>query len=119
MNNKGQVLVIFLLILPILLVAFVTTVELGLLMTKTYKVKQSTKEAIRYALKSDTDVLERLLSKNTDCTYEVSKNEDRISVVIKGRYNALFGKILNKSFYDFEYNFIGYIDNGKIIIKEE
>ena len=120
LNNKGQTLVMFILVLPVILMAFVTTVELGMLMTKTYKTKQSIKQALKYAV--DTNNIEGsnlLLQKNIDGTYDISNKNGTIEIVVKGSYKAIFGSILKKSKYEYEYRYIGYNDSGKIIIKEE
>ena len=120
MNNKGQVLVMFVLLLPVILMAFVTTIELGMLMTKTYKVKQSIKQAVKYAVNThDMEGSNLLLSKNIDATFDISNHNGTIEIICKGSHKTLFGSVLKKDKYDYEYRYIGYIDNGKVIIKEE
>ena len=119
MNRKGQVLVLFLLLLPILLMLLAIVVDLGLLMTRTYKVKSSVKEAITYGLKTDDmEGMELLLNKNIDDDYSI-KNNDNIEIEINGSYKAILGNILNKKIYKYKFKYLGYIDNEEIIIREE
>ena len=119
MNNKGQVLVLFLLLLPLLLMVFALVIDLGLLMHRTYKVKDSVKEAITYGLiNDDIEGMKVLLNKNIDDNYTISTN-DNIEININGSYKAILGNIFNKKIYKYSFKYLGYIDNDNIVIKEE
>ncbi len=50
MNNKGQTLVLFLFILPILLVMFITLYQLGHLQLEKKELEKSMEEVIRYGV---------------------------------------------------------------------
>lgn len=119
MNNKGQVLVLFLLLLPLLLMVLALVIDLGLLMHRTYKVKDSVKEAITYGLiNDDIEGMKVLLNKNIDDNYTISTN-DNIEININGSYKAILGNIFNKKIYKYSFKYLGYIDNDNIVIKEE
>jgi len=119
MNKKGQVLVLFLLLLPIMIMLFAMVVDLGLLMTRTYRVKQNIKQAIKYGLESgDIESMKLMLDKNIDDEYVVSTNGN-IEITLNGTYDTIFTNIFKAKSYEYNYKYLGYIDNGEIIIKEE
>lgn len=119
MNKKGQVLVMFLLLIPALFMILALVVDLGMLLSKTYKIKSSVKEAISYGLKTnDIEAMEVLLNNNVDGEYTISTNGN-IEIKVKGSYKAILGNIFNKDFYKYEFKYLGYIDNENIVITEE
>ena len=86
---------------------------------KTYKIKDVTKEAIRYGLESnDIEGMEVLLNKNVDGNYVISVNNN-IEVSVSVSYKAILGNIFNKNIYKYEFRYLGIIDDGEIIIREE
>lgn len=118
MKNKGQVLVCFIIILPILLMLLALVIDLGFMMIKTYRVKDTVKSAIEYGLKSnDIEGVETLLNKNLEDSYTITNN-DNIEISVNGSYKAILGNFFNKDIYKYKFKYIGYIDNDKIIIKE-
>ncbi len=118
MNNKGQVLVIFLLLLPIIIMVFALVIDLGFLMSRTYKVKQTMKQAITYGLETgNIDGTRVMLDKNLEDTYELKENGN-LEITVKGSYKTIFGSIFKKNTYDYEFKYTGYIDDSKVVIKE-
>lgn len=118
-NNKGQVLVLFVLLLPVLLMLLALVIDLGLLMVRTYHVKDSVKEAIKYGLTNDDiEGMEVMLKKNITDTYNLSTNGN-IEIEVSGTYRATLGKIFNKDLYKYQFKYLGYKDGDKIIIREE
>lgn len=123
MNNKGQTLVIFVLLIPVLLVLLAITIDLGFLLNETNKVKQNIIEVIDYGLDSDStnkevemyDILK--LNIGNDKNINISTNNN-IRVMVSGEYKSLFSKLIkNKVKYNYVYN--GYIKDGEKIIKKE
>ena len=122
MNNKGQTLVIFVLLIPVLLILFAITVDLGLLLNETNKVKQNIIEAIDYGLNTDSsnkevemyDLLKKNIS-NNNITISIN-NEIKVTVI--GEYKSLFSGLL-KNKYKYNYTYKGYNKDGSNIIKKE
>ena len=115
MNNKGQVLVIFLLLIPALFLMFAVAIDVGTVMTKTYKIKKVIKESIRYGLKDyDIEGVGVLLDKNDVGEYTVTSNNN-IEIKVSGNIKTPF----TKKDYPYGYKYLGYIDNGEIKIIEE
>lgn len=119
MNNKGQTLILFVLLLPVMVMVFALVVDTGLLMTRTYKVKASIKDALNYGLSSnDYEGMELMLSKNLDDKYSISTNGN-IKISVDGSYHTMMGQIFKRQVYNYHFSYIGYNDDGNIHIEEE
>lgn len=123
MGNKGQTLVIFVLILPILLLLFALIWEVGNLGLTTNKYETEIKDTIEYGLnhldnENLEEVLTNLLKANLDGDISVEINNQVIKVNVKQKYDALFNNLLNNRF-DIDLTYNGYIENEKLIIQKE
>ena len=123
MGNKGQTLVIFVLILPILLLLFALIWEVGNLGFTINKYETEIKDTIEYGLnhldnEKLEEVLTSLLKANLDGDINVAINNQVIKVNVKQKYDALFNNLLNNRF-DIDLTYNGYIENGRIIIQKE
>ena len=121
MGNKGQTLVIFILILPILFILFALIWEIGNLSITLNKYETEIKDTIEYGLKHlDNENLEiiltDLLKENIKGDITVEINNQVIKVTVKEKYDALFN--FNHKF-DIDLTYNGYIENEKIIIQKE
>ena len=118
MNKNGQVLVCFVILLPILIMIMALVIDLGFMMVKTYKAKDTVRIAIKYGLENnDIEGVKTILDKNINDKYEINTNGN-IEITINGSYKAILGRIFNKEIYNYEFKYIGYIDNDEIYIKE-
>ena len=123
MGNKGQTLVIFVLILPILLLLFALIWEVGNLGLTINKYETEIKDTIEYGLnhldnENLEEVLTNLLKANLDGDISVEINNQVIKVNVKQKYDALFNNLLNNRF-DIDLTYNGYIENEKLIIQKE
>lgn len=123
MGNKGQTLVIFVLILPILLLLFALIWKVGNLGFTINKYETEIKDTIEYGLNHLDDenlekVLTNLLKANLDGDINVDINNEVIKVNVKQKYDALFNNLLNNRF-DIDLTYNGYIENNKFIIQKE
>lgn len=123
MGNKGQTLVIFVLILPILLLLFALIWEVGNLGLTTNKYETEIKDTIEYGLnhldnENLEEVLTNLLKANLEGDINVEINNQVIKVNVKQNYDALFNNLLNNRF-DIDLTYNGYIENNKFIIQKE
>ena len=101
MNNKGQVLVVFVIILPIFLLILTFVVDYGLLSIEKRKIDNNTYDAIKYYIDNidDDNVLEKtkdLLNKNLD-NIEISiiENNNSVEINVKSNYKSLYNSITN------------------------
>ena len=113
MDSKGQSLVIFILILPILLLLFVLIWEIGNLSIKVNKYENEIKDVVEYGL---NHLDSENLKENIEGNINVSINNKVIKINVKQKYDALFN--LNHKF-DINITYHGYIENEKIIIQKE
>lgn len=123
MDSKGQTLVIFVLILPILLLLFALIWEVGNLGLTINKYETEIKDTIEYGLNHLDDenleeVLTNLLKANLDGKISVEINNQAIKVNVKQKYDAMFNNLLNHKF-DIDLTYNGYIENKKLIIQKE
>ena len=123
MGNKGQTLVIFVLILPILLLLFALIWEVGNLGFTINKYETEIKDTIEYGLnhlddENLEDILTNLLKANLEGDINVEINNQVIKVNVKQKYDALFNNLLNNRF-DIDLTYNGYIENNKFIIQKE
>lgn len=123
MDSKGQTLIIFVLILPILLLLFALIWEVGNLGFTINKYETEIEDTIKYGLNHLDDenleeVLTNLLKANLDGKISVEINNQTIQVNVKQKYAAMFNNLLNHKF-DIDLTYNGYIENKKLIIQKE
>ena len=124
MNRNGQVLVSFLLVLPLLLIILVFVVDMGLLKVSVRKVEHVIKEAITYELKSSeisdsrvNDYIKNNLSDIKDVNIIVGTDNIKVSVSVYKK--SIFNSLIKNKNYTISKSYYGYKENDKIkIIKE-
>lgn len=127
MDRKGQVLVGFLLLLPLLLILFVFVIDIGFMKVEERKLENTVKEAITYGLKQESpeeevqQQVETMICKNIDNIefLDTVVTNGNIQVHLSTRQKNVFGIILNQRMYKIEKRYQGYLENETIkIIKE-
>ncbi len=127
MDRKGQVLVGFLLLLPLLLILFVFVIDIGFMKVEERKLEYTVKEAITYGLKQESpeeevqQQVETMIRKNIDNIefLDTVVTNGNIQVHLSTRQKNVFGIILNQRMYKIEKRYQGYLENETIkIIKE-
>ncbi len=127
MDHKGQVLVGFLLLLPLLLILFVFVIDIGFMKVEERKLENTVKEAITYGLKQESpeeevqQQVETMIRKNIDNIefLDTVVTNGNIQVHLSTRQKNVFGIILNQRMYKIEKRYQGYLENETIkIIKE-
>lgn len=102
LNNKGQVLVIFVILLPIFLIIITGLVDIGLLSYNKKKLDSNTYDAVEYYLDNceDTNVINNtkaLLNKNLkDIDINIDDNNDTVKIKVEKEYNSIYSVIRNK-----------------------
>ena len=125
--GKGQVLVGFLLLLPLFLILFVFVVDVGFMKIAERSVENTIKEAITYGLKQEQlpedekqQKIETILKKNIDSIQmlEVTVTSEEIKVHVVVTRQNLFGTLINQRIYKIDKTYKGYNDQKIRIIKE-
>lgn len=116
MNNKGQVLVLFVIILPIILLLLIMTIEVGDIYLDKEKTKNTIKEIIRDNLKQEpnSEKINTLINQNIKDIEEknIFISEDEIRIYIS-QNKKLLGRNLK-----LEYKIKGIKENEIIKISE-
>ena len=120
MNNKGQTLVLFVLLLPLLLIVMMLVLETGLLLVEKNKIDSEVRYAVKYALKLDTidaDKVNNVLIDNLgdDINTNIKISTSDIRIEVDKDYKFLF---LKKE-YAIKSSYHGYISDGTIKIERE
>lgn len=122
MGNKGQSLVVFVLLLPIIFILFTIIWEFGNLSFQVSYYKNEVKSTIRYGfdhLNDDNleEKLNTLITKNINGESKIEKKNNFIRINVKTKYENIYSKLLHIS--DIDITYIGYKENNKLVIKEE
>ena len=126
MNSKGQVLVLFILLIPCLLVCMAFVIDIGNLYRENKHLESSIKDGLYYGLNNANLVnvkekTEELIRKNVDDIEEIKiqKNEDYLQIYVRKDYKGLFSFLFQNNIYKIESTYYGYKTDGKIIINKE
>lgn len=124
LNNKGQSLVMFILIIPILLLVMVMVIDIGNVMYYKRSVDNINKIVIDYGLDnidSDTvvkDMIELGSANNEDIEFNVRFYDMEFYVSSTYYVEGIFSNIMNIEGYSVVSQYKGYIDDSKNIIKK-
>ena len=88
MNKKGQVLVIFIIFIPIIILIFTLIVDIGNMYIQKRNISNNLKYAVEYSNKNNTNI-EEILNKNLD-KIKIEYNDEEIQITKK--YNGIFIK---------------------------
>lgn len=118
LNNKGQSLVMFVLIIPILLLIMILVIDVGNVIMNKQELDNVNYLTIEYGLEhlEDSDLenkLAKMIVVNDLKLKEISVNVevDRINVVLKKTVNGIIAKKFK--IFDIESKYVGYIENEK------
>lgn len=124
MNNKGQSLVLFILIIPILVGIMAVVLDVG----KVYSYKEKQESVLElmivYGLDSmeDEDVEEKirsLLALNLkEDTYQFKIENDEIYMMTSGQVEGIFSSMLGFLKFDVKTEFHGFYRDGKRMIEK-
>lgn len=121
LNNKGQVLVMFVLLIPIFLLMLVFVVDISNLYIKKDGLNNINYLVIDSILDKGIDDLEikNLILKNDkdiNINY-ININDDVVEISLEKEYNGIFSHLVGKKIYNIESNYKGYKENNKKIIE--
>ncbi len=124
MNKKGQVLVVFVLILPLILILLGLVIDIGNTLIIKKKTENSLQEAIQYVFKNNDEINIDLLEKNIKENIKdyknlrIDYNENIIKVDLEVMYKSIFTSIFGIGSNTAEIN-LKYNVQNKTFIREE
>lgn len=109
MNNKGQTLVIFIILLPMFLALCAFVIDVGLMTYENIKLKNTTKSVLNSVVdknKINEDDIKKLYQKNkiNIDNIEIIINDEIIQIKNQYFIDSLFGKILQIKEYEVRVN---------------
>lgn len=114
MNSRGQVLVIFVILLPMFLMILTFVFDLGMLSIEKRKCDNNTYDALEYYLDSNNkDKAIKLIKNNiNDVSVDIIDSENSVEISVSKKYKGIYNII-----YDNEINitYIGNKETKKII----
>ena len=94
MNKKGQSLVLFIILLPVIILALALVVDTGLM----YNAKIKGNNLLKEAVEDDLDIDEYFSLNNFEIVSKEVKSEEGC-VIITSRVKSVFGQIIGKNEY--------------------
>lgn len=120
LNNKGQSLVMFIVLIPLLLIVLAMVVDIGNLVNTKIEINSVNKLAISYGIDNidkDTvsDEVKDIINKNYKDIDDIKIDikDKRITINLKCYSKSIFGNIIGTQGYLIESSYKGYMDNDK------
>ncbi|MDD3452742.1 MAG: pilus assembly protein TadG-related protein [Bacilli bacterium] len=127
MNNKGQTLVLFVMLLPVILVVMGIVVDLGMISITKRKIDNNIKQVIEVNLEkmennySQDEIknnINNLLTANLGMIENnIVLSEDQIEITVNKKINYIFAFLFNKKNIDYSVTYIGIINDNQIKIQ--
>jgi len=124
-NKKGQVLVLFVLLIPILLSCLTLVIDVGINYNTKRKVSNVTKDILEYGLNNIQNnniekEMQKLFKENlsSEHTVIINKSNNQIEINIDGKVASIFSYLIEDAKYAFDITYVGEINNGKIKIEK-
>jgi len=103
MNNKGQVLVMFLILIPFILILFAYVIDKCYLLYQENSQKNIGNIVCEYALNSEnleSDIKQLALENDSKLEkIKVTRNNNEITITLEKNIDSILGRLLGKSTY--------------------
>lgn len=118
-NNKGQALVLFIALLPLILLVLLGTLEVINLAYQKSKILSTSKSIIASCLDNCADEEIKKLYQDNNLNYEnmAITTEDNINIKAEFKLESMLGDLINSKYYIYNLNLIGYKDGEEIKYK--
>ncbi len=117
MNKRGQSLITFVLILPLIVLFIAFFIDSSLSLYEKNKldgiITSNMEEAIKNDIR-DEEKIKKAIKKNDNMNISVSIVDDNLQVIVKSNKKSVFGKLLKFSYYDLNYNYCVNYNDKKI-----
>ena len=122
MNNKGQTLIIFVILIPILILVAALVVDTGLMTFEKERYRGIIENGIeQYFDTGNVEETEKIFSLNDipKEEYTIIIQENQIEVSLNTSIEAIFGKIINIEEYEIKMNYVGTKEGERVIINKK
>ena len=122
MNKRGQTLIIFVMLIPIILTMAALVIDVGLLYYKKNEYTGIVEESIKEYFK-DEDILsaKKTLTLNgvsLDDT-EINVSDNKITVILDTKVDSIFGKVIRINEYEIKVSRVGTKDKERVMINKK
>ena len=120
LNNKGQSLVLFVLIIPILLLLLVLVVDIGKMILLKQELNNINYMVIDYGVnnKIKEDKMRELINKNKrDITDIEILYDDELCITLTSDFDMMLSVIKNIDIFKIKSSYCGYMDEGRLKIE--
>lgn len=122
MNKRGQTLIIFVMLIPIILTMAALVIDVGLLYYKKNEYTGIVEESIKEYFK-DEDILSAkktlvLNGVSLDDT-EINVSDNKITVTLDTKVDSIFGKVIRINDYEIKVSRVGTKDKERVIINKK
>ena len=121
MNKKGQTLILFVILIPVLLGLCAFVVDVGFMVCNRVRLREVSKNIIEVALenKEDEEDIRALYLENNFPVQnlQIDLREDSIHLQNEYEIDSIFGSIIGIEQYTIRVDLIGRIENEKIVFE--
>ena len=117
LDNKGQSLITFVLILPLIALFIAFFIDSSLAIMEKSKLEGIINDNMKIAIDSnirDAEEISKAIKKNSDVDLIISINEDVLKINSKSKKKNIFGNIIKLPYYNIEFNYCGSYEDKKI-----
>ena len=120
MNNRGQTLALFVILLPVLLLLLVLIIDIGKVIVEKLELNNINQIVLEYGLDNVEkeniydEMLELVrLNKNDVDTIDINITSDKISLTLIDSVDFMFKKIVDINRFKIKSSYVGYIQDGE------
>lgn len=113
MNNKGQSLVLFVVIIPLIIIMFVVTIDISRIYYEKNKLDNINMLVIEKYFDYNDSEIQKIIEKNDDHITNIEINRENKSIKLEKDINVIFIGVLNNNKY--EIKSLYKLENEKII----
>lgn len=124
MNNKGQSLVLFVVVLPIILMILVLVYDVGKMSLEKNEINNINYMVLDSILDDEDitdDEIKRIIIKNTNDIdkIEIRRDGNKKYITLIAQGDSILPAVNNLKIYRIKSSYVGYVENGKHVIERD
>lgn len=124
MNNKGQSLVLFVVVLPIILMILVLVYDVGKMSLEKNEINNINYMVLDSILDDEDitdDEIKRIIIKNKNDIdkIEIRRDDNKKYITLIAQGDSILPAVNNLKIYRIKSSYVGYVENGKHVIERD
>ena len=126
MNNKGQSLVLFVLLLPILFLILYMVYEVGMMTLLKTELNNINYLALDYGVNNiekdniEDEIKNLILKNKSDIdNIMIEVNDNKVIIMLEDKLDNRISLIKNRNLFTVKSKYIGYLEDNKLVIKKD